>query len=255
MIETQRLPPIPDELTSAATDPTTKIWQKPDGTVIVHSIRAGVEGKLHFKADGSFGYTSNTGSTVNFHANNQIDYAKGGITISVDNHFDVKISGHNRISIDTDAHIEVAKNASIAINGDTEVYSTGHLKMIGADVYIGSTKGSVVINGARDIEVTATQGRITHHSSGVQTFTTTSGDFHVDTAGMVDLNSQLDSTITAQGNVTTTSQSATNINAQGSLTTNSQSTTTINSSGNITTQGAQTLLQGGGASSPPITVT
>lgn len=238
MTETTRLPAIPDELTSTKPDPTTKISQRPDGSLVVRSVRQGVEGSLEFHPDGSFQYRSNTGSTVTFSPNNHMQYAKGGTTISIDNNSDIKISGHHRISVDTDAHIEVAKNASIAINGDCEIYSTGHLKLIGADIYLGSTMGSVVINSARDMEMTATQGRMTFHSTGVQTHTTTSGDFHVDTAGMVDINSALDSTITAKGAITTQSQGATNINA----------------SGDVTTKGATTKLQGGGSSSPPITV-
>lgn len=238
--EVVRLPPIPDELTSAATDPTTKVIQTPDGRVQVHSTRAETEGHLDYQADGSFKYHSSTGSVVEFASNNHLMYQKGGFTLTVDNNGDIKMSGHGRVNFDHDTHIEVAKNASIVVNGLAEVHSTGHLKITAADLYLGSTKGSVVINAARNLEMTATKGTITQHSTGVHTITTDSGDFHVDTAGMIDMKSSMDTSIKSQAGITTQSQSDTNINSSG---------------GNINTKGQHTNIQGPGNAATPTTFT
>lgn len=247
MIEKVRLPPIPDELTSVKYDPTTKIYQTPDGRVVVHSVRQDVEGILEFQADGSYKVHSNTGSIVEFAANNHLMYQKGGFTMTVDNNGDIRMAGHGRINIDHDAHIEVAKNASIAVNGMTDIHSTGHVKITAADFYFGATKGSIVFNSARDMEFTATKGRMTFHSSGVQTHTTDSGDFHVNTAGVLDLNSGMDTTVNAQGNMT--------LDTKQSMTSKSVQDNTVSAKGSVKTFSDQgTKLEGGGAIGPPTTI-
>jgi hypothetical protein len=241
--ETKRLPQgIPPELTSEQPDATTKISQYPDGRILVHSVRNGVEGHLEFHSDGSYKYTSNSGTTVNFHSNNSVHYSKGGHTLTLDNNGDVKLMGHNRVNFDHDSHGETAKNNSGVTNGMTEMHFTRHLKITAADVYIGSTKGSVVMNAARDMEMTATKGRMTQHSSGVHTVTTDKGDFHVATGGQgeVDINSGGNSSITSKGSVNTTGAQGTNIADTSNI--------TVNAKGNIENKagGTNTMSADGG---------
>lgn len=209
-------------------DPTQKIIQYPDGSWDRIITIDGKTTRQSHHASGSYEEKRSDGTHVMFAANNTIMYSKGGITMSIDNHGDIKIKGHARINVDTDAHIAVGKNASIAVGGAADVYASGHIKLAATDIAIQSTGGSIVFNSARDIELRADKGRITGHSSGVTTFTTDSGDFHVDSAGKVQMNSKMDTDIKSGAKLNTTSKDATNITSQDALNTNSQTDTTIN---------------------------
>ena len=181
-------------------------------------------------------------------------YQKGGLTLSVDNNGDVKMAGHGRVNIDTDAHIEVAKDASIVVNGQAEIVGRGHVKFAAADISLQSTQGSIVLNAARDIEIRADKGRIFQHSSGVNQLTTDSGDFHVEVAGDIvakatNINriAQKDITESAQGNIIES--------AQSDITSDCGGTNTISGATIVTASDEGTNLEKGGPSAPPMTIT
>lgn len=226
-----------------------KIMQWPDGTVIVYNPESNNETLTIYHSSGSYHEFRGTGSMVTFASNNHLMYQKGGLTMSVDNNGDIKLMGHTRLNIDGDLHAEVAKNASLVINGMSEVVSRGHLKFAAADIELATTQGSIVINAARDVEVKADKGRILQHSSGVNQVTTDAGDFHVEVAGDI-LNKAQNIYSNAQQSII---EKATNINEQASqnIKNTAQQTATIEGGG-----GAHYYVAPAGVlivSEPPIT--
>lgn len=217
-----RLPPI----RQAPKEPTTKIlWASPDGSMLKQIVRDEKETLLFFHSSGGWEQWGPGGDHTSFSPNGHISYAKGGTTLSIDNNGDIKIKGHNRINVDVDAHVTFGKNFSMVVGGHTDIYSGGHTKIAATDIGLQTTAGSVVTNSARDVEVRADQGRISHHSSGVQTHTMTSGDFHVDTAGKVQTVSALNTEITTNEKLITNSTDTTYVNSQANIETTSKGDT------------------------------
>jgi len=224
---------------------THKHWTWPDGT----SIFINPEGEsetlsVHHSSGGYFEFRSN-GTSVQVSPNNHVMYQKGGLTMSVDNNGDVKMSGHGRINIDTDGHFEVAKNASIAVNGMAEIFSKGHVKFAAADISLASTKGSIVLHAARDVEIKASKGRVLSHSAGAMQLTTDSGDIHMEAGGKIVSKSKSDNVTDSGGKIT---EKGTELKStiSGSV--------LFQADGVITTKGSQTDVQGGGPTMPPHTV-
>jgi hypothetical protein len=174
-------------------DCSQKITQGPDGTVHRVCTVDGKEVKQEFHSSGSFKEWRSDGSTHTFDAKNGHTYSKGGATTSVDNHGDVKMSGHSRISIDTDGHVEFNKNASIAVNGVCDIACPkGHIKMSASEINMSSTQGSISMAAARDFEMKTTKGRFAIATQGVHTTQTGSGDHHISAGGKMDWTSGSD---------------------------------------------------------------
>lgn len=173
------------ELTAKKMVPTEKYgllktWEFPDGTVIHINTKRGEENLRIYHTSGTYHEFRTNGTHVQFSSNNIVTYQKGGATLTWDNNFDMKGDGHARICISHDAHIECAKNASIACNGRTDVHSTGHIKLSAADVSLSTTEGSIVFAAERDIEFKAKGGRILMHSQNATQITTDQGDVHIE---------------------------------------------------------------------------
>lgn len=162
-----------------------KAWTWPDGTVISLNTRKGEENLRVHHSSGSYTEIRTNGTVVNFSSNNVLSYQKGGMTLTYDNNADVKGMGHARLSISHDAHIEVAKNASIMVNGMADVHGTGHVKLSAADISLSTTEGSICLAAERDVEIKAKSGRILAHSQNALQLTTGAGDVHVESGGDV----------------------------------------------------------------------
>lgn len=234
---------------------THKHWQWPDGTSIHYNPEEGSETLVIHHSSGSYFEFRGTGTTVQFSPNNHVMYQKGGMTMSVDNNGDIKFSGHGRVNIDHDAHIEVAKNASIAVNGMAEVHSKGHVKFSAADIYLGTTQGSIVLASARDIEIKADKGRILQHSAGVNQLTTDSGDFHTEVGGKINLKAKDDINSETDKDISEKAGGKIIEKASDDITTETEGgEIKITAKKEITTKGKETRLQGGGPKVPKITV-
>lgn len=171
------------ELTAKKMVPTKefgllKVAEWPDGTVIHLNTKKGEENLRIYHSSGSLSEFRSDGTHVSFTSNNGITYSKGGITVSYDHSGDSKAAGHARISLGHDAHIEVAKNANIVVNGRADVHSTGHLKLSAADLQLSTSEGSLVFASARDIEFKA-DSRVLMHSKAV-TQITSDADVHIE---------------------------------------------------------------------------
>jgi hypothetical protein len=84
---------------------------------------------------------------------------KAGVTLSIDENNDVKISGHNRMMVAGGAHIEVAGDAGIAVGGDTAIAAVGKVNIRAAASYLG-VDGDLNINAGGRINIKAA-GNIT----------------------------------------------------------------------------------------------
>lgn len=219
----------------------------PDGTQIHINLEQGKENFRIFHSSGTYLEIRNDGSMIHHVANNITSYHKGGMSLTMDNNGDVKLDGHMRVALGEDCHVEAGKNLSMVVNGRFELAATGHVKISGADVSISTLGGSVAIAADRDIEMLASEGRILAQSAAVQQYTSVGGDIFIGAGGDVQVN--------AQGNINQEAQSAVSVKADGgAITAQAAGAMSLKASGDITTQGATTKLQGGGASSPPITV-
>lgn len=193
-----------------------KVFEWPDGTVIHLNTKKGEENMRIYHSSGTYSEFRTDGTNVNFTSNNNISYQKGGVTITYDHNSDTKGMGQARVSVSHDTHIEVAKNASIVLNGQADVHSTGHLKISAAgDLSLSTGSGSVVIAAERDIEMKAKGGRILMHAEGgaVQ-ITSKAGDIHLETGADIVSVAQGDIKETATGNIKE--------NAQGKITNDAQ---------------------------------
>lgn len=214
MSEDNKRHPEP-ELTGKKIIPTKeygllKSIELPDGTVISINLKKGEENMRVYHSSGSYHEFRTDGTHIHFSSNNIVQYQKGGATITWDNNHDVKGDGHARISINHDAHIEVAKNASIAVNGRGDVHSTGHIKLSAADIQLSTTEGSLVFAAERDIEFLAKGGRVLMHSKNATQITTDDGDIHLESGADIIENAP-------KGNIAETAQGNISENAQGDI--------------------------------------
>lgn len=95
---------------------------------------------------GTYDEISYDGRKVSFTVGNRQQYDKGGVTITVDENHDIKVSGHNRMIVGGGQHIEVAGDAAIAVGGDCLNVTLGNMHTaVGGDVYMGA-KGDMALN-------------------------------------------------------------------------------------------------------------
>jgi len=89
-------------------------------------------------SSGSYGEWSSDGKVVHFTVGDIKNYGKGGVTFTVDENNDVKISGHNRLLVGGGAHIEVAGDAGIAVGGTTALVGMGKVNVRSKFMYLSS---------------------------------------------------------------------------------------------------------------------
>lgn len=226
-------------------DVTQKITQSPDGTIHRQITVDGKEVKQEFHSSGSFKEWRSDGSTHTFDAKNGHTYSKGGATTSVDNHGDVKMAGHSRISIDTDGHVEFNKNASIAVNGMAEIAAPkGHIKMSASEINMSSTQGSISMSAARDFEMKTTKGRFAIATQGVHTTQTGSGDHHISAGGKMDWTSGSDAKFTVGGDYIKSAKGNASRTVGGSATYSAGSTSTVKAGSELKHEAGQQVTLG-----------
>jgi hypothetical protein len=251
------------ELTAKKMVPTEefgllKVIEWPDGTIIHLNTKKGEENMRIYHSSGSYSEFRSDGTNVQFTSNNSISYQKGGVTITYDHNSDTKGMGQARLSVSHDTHIEVAKNASIVMNGQCDLHSTGHLKVSAAgDLSLSTGSGSIVLAAERDIEMKAKGGRVLiHGEGGAVQITSKDGDIHLETGADIVKVAKGDIKATAQGNISDSAQGSITESAQQSVKVESQGAdVTINASTKVETYGASegTKAQKGGAHAPPTT--
>lgn len=181
-----------------------KVFEFPDGTVISINTKKGEENCRIYHSSGSYHEFTSDGTSVNFSSNNGVTYGKGGMSVTFDNNSDSKAAGHMRVSFDHDAHVEFKKNASIVVGGKTSIASLGELKIAAqGNMYLGTAKGKVVINGGKGVEIKGEQGRVMIEAAkGVMYLHSKEGDVHLQAKQDIVQVSEGDNVVQADGKVT-----------------------------------------------------
>lgn len=181
-----------------------KVFEFPDGTVISINTKKGEENCRIYHSSGSYHEFTSDGTSVNFSSNNGVTYGKGGMSVTFDNNTDAKAAGHMRISFDHDAHVEFKKNASLVVGGKTSIASLGELKIAAqGNMYLGTAKGKVVINGGKGVEIKGESGRVMMEAAkGAFYIHAKEGDVHLQAGQDIVQVSDQDNVVQAGGNVT-----------------------------------------------------
>lgn len=70
------------------------------------------------------------GKTTKITVGNSHEHFKEGVTITVDQNYDIKIAGHMRISVDGGAHIEVKGDTALVTTGDMTTFVGGNHNVV-----------------------------------------------------------------------------------------------------------------------------
>jgi hypothetical protein len=104
---------------------------------------------------GTYWEISPDGRRVTLVVSDEYQYVKGGMTLTIDNNYDVLIAGNMNIVIKGDANIEVHGDLTAAVGGDSTVATVGDsVTMVGGDSYTKvQGSASVSTNGNLNAEV------------------------------------------------------------------------------------------------------
>jgi hypothetical protein len=104
---------------------------------------------------GTYWEISPDGRKVTLVVADEYQYVKGGLTLTVDNNYDVLVAGNLRVVIKGDAHVEVHGDLSAAVKGDSTIATLGDaVSMVGGDSYTKvQGSASVSTNGNLNAEV------------------------------------------------------------------------------------------------------
>lgn len=108
--------------------PHNKARITPSGHIIEIDDTPGAERLRVGHKNGTYVEIGPDGTRVDFTTGNSHQYAKSGLSITVDHNHDVKIHGHQRVCIGGGSHIEVAGDASIMVAGDSLTGVAGNMK-------------------------------------------------------------------------------------------------------------------------------
>lgn len=147
--------------------------------------------------DGTYDEISVGGKRVSYTVGQNQQYNKSGLTLTVDENHDVKVSGHQVERIGGGKHSEIAGESSLVVGSGINVVCLGDAKIaVGGSAYIG-TSGDINLNSG--------------------------GSMSMDIAG--DLAMNIKGSIGIHGSsISTNSDGATNISAGGDVVTKGSST-------------------------------
>jgi hypothetical protein len=172
-LEHNRLP----KTTANTQYPYNQVWVTESGHEVQFDNTPGAERIRIAHRKGTYTEISADGRRVDFNVGNHQQYNKGGVTITVDENSDIKISGHQRICVGGGSHIEVAGDANMVVGGDQHSVVGGNLRAaVAGDMYTGvKGNGNMHVAGSMNMEVRGdmtTRVRGTHHTIARQIKTT-----------------------------------------------------------------------------------
>lgn len=131
-----------------------QVFETPAGHQIQLDNTPGAERMFIRHSSGSYMEMSADGKVTSFTVGDKKDYSKAGVTLTIDENNDIKISGHNRLICGGGSHVEVAGDAGVAVGGDVALVGMGKLNMRAKSVYLGSD-GDININSGGQINIEA----------------------------------------------------------------------------------------------------
>lgn len=141
-----------DDSTYDSQYPYNKVWESPSGHVIHHDDTPGAERYFHRHPSGTYTEISADGKIINFNVGDSKTYNKAGVSITIDENGDIKISGHSRFVVGGGLHGEIAGEAGIFVGGDLALAGMGNVNMRAKGLYFGSD-GSLNINCGGNINI------------------------------------------------------------------------------------------------------
>ena len=108
--------------------------------------------------DGSYWEISPGGKSVMYNVGHSQTYNKGGVTMTVDENQDVKVSGHSRSSISGGIHSETAGEISTVSGGDNNSVVGGAMRLaVAGFAYVGINGNcNLNVNGDMNMKVSGT---------------------------------------------------------------------------------------------------
>jgi len=143
-----------DKSSYEAEYPFNKVFETPGGHQFQFDDTPGKERFFWRHPSGNFMEVSHDGKQHSVTVGDSKSYAKGGVTLSIDENNDVKMSGHNRIMMQGGGHIEVAGDAGIAVGGATALVAMGPVNMRASSGYMGFD-GDLNVNASGGINIKA----------------------------------------------------------------------------------------------------
>ncbi len=105
-------------------------------------------------SSGTYVEMSADGKVTTYAVGDQKNYNKAGVTNTVDENLDSKVSGHSRQVMGGGGHLETAGDFGAAIGGDLALVGMGKVNMRAKQIYMGSD-GSMNINCQGDLNIKA----------------------------------------------------------------------------------------------------
>lgn len=156
-----------DESSYDAQYPYNKVWETLSGHQIQFDDTPGKERIFIRHASGTYTEISADGKVISYAVGDSKSYNKAGVTFTVDENGDIKMSGHQRIVVGGGAHIEVAGDAGVFAGGDLAAAVIGKANIRAKSMYMG-TDGDMNMNVGGNLNIKA-KGTVTTESGGNNT--------------------------------------------------------------------------------------
>ena len=232
--------------------PSNKVFQTESGHQFEIDDTPGATRIRVAHKSGSYYEIHDDGSITSVSVGNHHHYAKGGTTFTIDQNADLKFVGSQRIAVSGDSYIETKGDSYASVAGDMIAAVNGsHVSSVKGNSYskIGGNHTSKT-DGDHNAQV---MGSTTIKTEG-DSLIKTKGDSTINAEGKINIQSKGDKNIKSEGNLTIEATKNLIMKGQSVVSEATGGTNEVKASGEVKTQGSSTKLQGGGASSPPITV-
>ena len=128
------------------------------------------ESRTYIHPSGTHSTIHPDGTKIEYIQGKTVMYHKSGLTVSSDENFDLKVSGHGSIQVEGGVHLEVKGNASVAVAGDAVMAVAKNFGVRAENIYMGAS-GNFNMNVGGDFKADIT-GKSTVISDGNMTLGT-----------------------------------------------------------------------------------
>ena len=124
--------------------PQKIVWQYANGTKFI--IDTDTDNVQVYHPSGSSVVFYPDGSVVQMAVGQNVQYTKGGTTLTVDENGDLVVKGHNSVKVQGGGHFEVSGDAGIVVGGKTALVGLGDLGVTAKGNLGIYTDGSLMVN-------------------------------------------------------------------------------------------------------------
>lgn len=163
-VMTQREDTRTDQSSYDAKYPFNKTFETLSGHQVQFDDTPGAERLFIRHASGTYMEISADGKVINYTVGDSKSYNKAGVTFTVDENGDVKMSGHQRLLVGGGAEIEVSGDCGVFAGGDLAAAVMGKANIRAKQAYLG-TDGDININSQGNMNIKV-KGKTTMESGG-----------------------------------------------------------------------------------------